>query len=70
MNANKFFAAAAITFATFGANAMTVVKAEPITVTAKRVQIVKAEPITVIAKAPAHIAVAVAGADAKAKKTV
>jgi hypothetical protein len=68
MNTAKFFSVAAITFAAFGANAMQIVKAEPITVVAKRVQIVKAEPITVLAKAPAHIAIA--RAESKSKKSV
>jgi hypothetical protein len=68
---SKLIAAAVFAIASFNASAMNVVKAEPITVTAKRVQtatvVVKAEPITVVAKAPAHIAVA--RADSKAKKT-
>jgi hypothetical protein len=53
-----FAAFAAIASFTGHASAMTVVKAEPITVTGKRVQIVKAEPITVLAKAPAAVRIA------------
>jgi hypothetical protein len=46
----QLIAASLIAAASFQASAMTVVKAEPITVVAKRVQIVKAEPILVVAQ--------------------
>jgi hypothetical protein len=62
---SKFFAAAVFAALSFNASAMTVVKAEPITVVAKRVQVVKAEPIIVIAKAPATVQVAKATSKAK-----
>jgi hypothetical protein len=68
----KLIAATLVAIASFNASALQIVKADPITVVAKRVQIVKAEPITVVAKAPAHIALAraEARAESKAKKNV